>query len=96
MQQHLITLHGKGLYREINNETNTVTFACSILKTYKKSDIIRILKLIEIPKIYRSEDNQHEIISLDEGGHVILWGYNQEQKNFCSVQNFIRRETCSD
>ena len=52
------------LNREINKETNTITFAYSILKTYKKSDIIRILKLIEIPKIYRSKDNQHEIISL--------------------------------
>ena len=77
------------LYREINNETNTITFAYSILKTYKKSDIIRILKLIEIPKIYRSKDNQHEIISLDEGGHVILWGYNQEQKKDLKEEIFV-------
>ena len=77
------------LNREINNETNTITFAYSILKTYKKSDIIRILKLIEIPKIYRSKDNQHEIISLDEGGHVILWGYNQEQKKDLKEEIFV-------
>ena len=77
------------LNREINKETNTITFACSILKTYKKSDIIRILKLIEIPKIYRSKDNQHEIISLDEGGHVILWGYNQEQKKDLKEEIFV-------
>ena len=77
------------LYREINNETNTITFVYSILKTYKKSDIIRILKLIEIPKIYRSKDNQHEIISLDEGGHVILWGYNQEQKKDLKEEIFV-------
>jgi len=77
------------LNREINNETNTITFAYSILKTYKKSDIIRILKLIEIPKIYRSKDNQHEIISLDEGGHVFLWGYNQEQKKDLKEEIFV-------
>ena len=77
------------LNREINKETNTITFAYSILKTYKKSDIIRILKLIEIPKIYRSKDNQHEIISLDEGGHVILWGYNQEQKKDLKEEIFV-------
>ena len=77
------------LNREINNETNTITFAYSILKTYKKLDIIRILKLIEIPKIYRSKDNQHEIISLDEGGHVILWGYNQEQKKDLKEEIFV-------
>ena len=77
------------LNREINKETNTIIFAYSILKTYKKSDIIRILKLIEIPKIYRSKDNQHEIISLDEGGHVILWGYNQEQKKDLKEEIFV-------
>lgn len=77
------------LNREINNETNTITFAYSILKTYKKSDIIRILKLIEIPKIYRSKDNQHDLISLDEGGHVILWGYNQEQKKDLKEEIFV-------
>ena len=77
------------LNREINNETNTITFTYSIIKTYKKNDIIRILKLIEIPKIYRSNDNQNEIISLDEGGHIILWGYNPEQKKDLKEEIFV-------
>ena len=77
------------LIKEINNETNKPTFKHIILKTYKKLDIIRILKLIEIPKIYKSRKNQIEMLSLDEGGHIIIWGYNHEQKKEIKEEIFV-------
>ena len=77
------------LNREINTETKIPTFSHTIIKTYKKYDIIRILKLIEISKFYKSKNNQNEIISLDEGGHIIMWGFNKEQKKDLKEEIFV-------
>ena len=64
----------------INENMETTSFAYTIIKSYKKLDIIRILKLIEIPNNFNNINIQNEIISLDEGGHIIVWGYNQKLK----------------
>ena len=76
------------LNKEFDNEGKIPIFTHSILKSYKKSDIIRILKLIEIPKTYNSKD-KNEIISLDEGGHVIVWGFNNELKKDIKEEIFV-------
>ena len=68
---------------EISKDSNIPIFKHTILKTYKKSDIIRILKLIEIPK---------KIISLDEGGHIIAWGLNETNKKETKEEIFVDRE----
>ena len=44
--------------------------------------------LIEIPKTYKSKD-QNEIISLDEGGHVIVWGFNKELQKDIKEEIFV-------
>ena len=77
------------LIKEENKELNTKTFKHSIIKTYKKSDIIRILKLIEISKNNKKLILQNEIISLDEGGHIIVWGYNEEYKKDTKEEIFV-------
>ena len=64
----------------IEKESNIQSFKHNVLKTYKKSDIIRILKLIEIKK---------NIISLDEGGHIISWGYDEEFKKDTKEEIFV-------
>ena len=74
------------LIKEINKESNTIIFTHKVIKTYKKSDIIRILKLIEISK---NKINQNDIISLDEGGHIIVWGYNEEYKKDTKEEIFV-------
>ena len=76
------------LNKETDKENKIPIFTHSILKSYKKSDIIRILKLIEIPKTYKSKD-QNEIISLDEGGHVIVWGFNKELQKDIKEEIFV-------
>ena len=64
----------------IEKDSNILSFKHTVLKTYKKSDIIRILKLIEIKK---------NIISLDEGGHIISWGYDEEFKKDTKEEIFV-------
>jgi hypothetical protein len=64
----------------IEKDSNMKSFKHTVLKTYKKSDIIRILKLIEIKK---------NIISLDEGGHIISWGYDEEFKKDTKEEIFV-------
>ena len=64
----------------IEKDSNIQSFKHTVLKTYKKSDIIRILKLIEIKK---------NIISLDEGGHIISWGYDEEFKKDTKEEIFV-------
>ena len=70
----------KKIKLSIEKGSNTQTFKHNILKTYKKSDIIRILQLIEIKK---------NIISLDEGGHIISWGYDEEFKKDTKEEIFV-------
>ena len=77
------------LIKEKSDQSNIGTFTHSIIKTYKKSDIIRILKLIEIPTITKSKNNKNEIISLDEGGHIIVWGFNPELKKEIKEEIFV-------
>ena len=77
------------LIKEDNKETNTITFKHIIIKTYKKSDIIRILKLIEILKNTINQNIQNDVISLDEGGHIIVWGYNEEYKKDTKEEIFV-------
>jgi hypothetical protein len=72
----------------INNDTKLQTFSHKIIKTYKKSDIIRILKLIEISKNTKKNIN-NDIISLDEGGHIISWGYNEQNKKDTKEEIFV-------
>ena len=66
-------------------------FTHTVIKTYKKLDIIRILKLIELPKniLSKNKNNFNDIISLDEGGHIIIWGYNQEEKKDLKEEIFV-------
>ena len=64
----------------IEKDSKMKSFKHTVLKTYKKSDIIRILKLIEIKK---------NIISLDEGGHIISWGYDEEFKKDTKEEIFV-------
>ena len=79
------------LIKEDIKENGIQTFTHSIIKTYKKLDIIRILKLIELPKssINKNKNNYNDIISLDEGGHIIIWGYNQETKKDMKEEIFV-------
>ena len=79
------------LLKEDIKENGIQTFTHSIIKTYKKLDIIRILKLIELPKssINKNKNNYNDIISLDEGGHIIIWGYNQETKKDIKEEIFV-------
>ena len=77
------------LIKTINNEINIPTFTHIITKTFKKSDIIRILTLIEIPEENKITKNQNEIISLDEGGHIIIWSYNKEQKKDMKEEIYV-------
>ena len=73
----------------INENMETTSFAYTIIKSYKKLDIIRILKLIEIPNNFNNINIQNEIISLDEGGHIIVWGYNQKLKKDIKEEIFV-------
>ena len=74
------------LNKERNKELSIDTFNHKVIKTFKKSDIIRILKLIEIPK---NNNIQNNIISLDEGGHIISWGYNEGNKKETKEEIFV-------
>ena len=77
------------LTKEDIKEKGIQTFIHTVIKTFKKSDIIRILKLIELPKNYFKKNNSTDIISLDEGGHIIVWGYNQEIKKDLKEEIFV-------
>lgn len=77
------------LLKEFNKDLNIETFTHKIIKTYKKSDIIRILKLIEISKNNINKNMQNDIISLDEGGHIIAWGYNEQSKKDIKEEIFV-------
>ena len=77
------------LIKEDIKEKEIPTFSHKVIKTYKKSDIIRILKLIELPKNYFKKNKSNDIISLDEGGHIIVWGYNSEEKNDLKEEIFV-------
>lgn len=70
----------KKIKLNIEKNSNMLSFKHTVLKTYKKSDIIRILKLIEIKK---------NVISLDEGGHIISWGYDEEFKKDTKEEIFV-------
>ena len=97
---NLDIFQSKGVYHLIQckNEKN-VFYASSwgcfkkikLIKTYKKLDIIRILKLIELPKniLSKNKNNFNDIISLDEGGHIIIWGYNQDEKKDLKEEIFV-------
>ena len=56
------------------------SFYHSIINTYRKKDIIRILKLIEV---------KNDILSLDEGGHIIAWGYDKQNKRITKMEIFV-------
>ena len=77
------------LIKEDIKEKEIPTFSHKVIKTYKKSDIIRILKLIELPKNYFKKNKSNDIISLDEGGHIIVWGYNPEEKKDLKEEIFV-------
>ena len=47
------------------------------------------MKLIELPKNYFKENKSNDIISLDEGGHIIVWGYNPEEKKDLKEEIFV-------
>lgn len=74
------------LFKAKSEGSNIITINHKIIKSYKKSDIIRILKLIEISKY---SNNLADIISLDEGGHIIAWGYNEEYKKDTKEEIFV-------
>ena len=79
------------LLKENNKDNEKKLFTHTVIKTYKKLDIIRILKLIELPKniLSKNKNNFNDIISLDEGGHIIIWGYNQEEKKDLKEEIFV-------
>ena len=79
------------LLKENNKDNEKKLFTHTVIKTYKKLDIIRILKLIELPKniLSKNKNNFNDIISLDEGGHIIIWGYNQDEKKDLKEEIFV-------
>ena len=79
------------LLKENNKDNEKKLFTHTVIKTYKKVDIIRILKLIELPKniLSKNKNNFNDIISLDEGGHIIIWGYNQDEKKDLKEEIFV-------
>ena len=79
------------LLKENNKDNEKKLFTHTVIKTYKKLDIIRILKLIELPKniLSKNKNNFNDVISLDEGGHIIIWGYNQDEKKDLKEEIFV-------